>query len=150
LLKRELDLEIAMKRNKIYVIPDFMLDTMTDESFLKIQQVLVIAGYKPSASRQLKKLIKNGDMPEPTIRSLPLKNPTPNLWRFSDVKAFVEMHNKSIRQKKLKENQIYCPICKEVLTAINETYDEEYGWIFCHKEIEHDNSDIEALDNKIQ
>jgi hypothetical protein len=138
------------KKNKMYIIPDYISEKMNDNYYLKVSHVLEIAGYKESASRSLKKLIKSGAIPEPTIKSLPLKKPTPNLWLFSDIKKFVEAHNKSIRRKNLKKNEIYCPICGEVLTAINKTYDEEYGWIFLHREIEHDNVDVKGLDNKIQ
>lgn len=50
----------------------------------------------------------------------------------------------------MQENQIYCPICQKTLTAVNEFYDEEYGWIFQHDEISHDDSDILALECKLQ
>jgi len=50
----------------------------------------------------------------------------------------------------VKDNEIYCPICQKILTAINEYYDDEYGWIFQHDDISHDDSDILALDCKLQ
>ena len=50
----------------------------------------------------------------------------------------------------VKDNEIYCPVCQKTLTAINEEYDEEYGWIFQHDNIAHDDDDIAALDNKMQ
>ena len=50
----------------------------------------------------------------------------------------------------VNDNEIYCPICQKTLTAVNEDYDDEYGWIFQHDNIKHNDDDIKALDSKMQ
>ena len=48
---------------------------------------------------------------------------------------------------KMKSKTIYCPICAKELTASKEYEDD--GFVFVHDDVEHLDSDIDALVNGI-
>lgn len=48
----------------------------------------------------------------------------------------------------IRDNEIYCPVCQRVLVAVNEDEfmsGEHDGRIFIHDDIDHEESDIDAL-----
>lgn len=51
-----------------------------------------------------------------------------------------------------KPYEIYCPICKRTITAINldeVTTGEDSGYVFVHDDIQHNDTDLHALDGGI-